>query len=244
MHIYGHPCDMDPIIKIAKKHNLFIVEDCAEAHGAEYKGQKVGSFSDISCFSFYVNKVITTGEGGMLLTNNKELYERAQLLRNLAFTTPRFTHFDLGYNYRMSNVVAAIGCAQVSKIDRIIEDKIIVAKKYNKRLKGIDGITLPPEKPWAKNVYWMYCILVEDNFGVTRDELYNHLKEKGIETRTFFIPINKQPIFQKMGYYSSHDHSCPVAEELAVKGLYLPSSLKLTDADIDYICDAIKHAKK
>ncbi len=242
VHIYGHPVNMKPIIDIANKYNLRIVEDCAEAHGAEYLGKKVGSLGDMGCFSFYANKIVTTGEGGMIVTDNKKFAERAKLLRNLAFSKKRrFLHYHVGFNYRMTNVQAAIGLAQVEKIDLIIEKKRAIAKMYNSLLSGIDGITLPVEMGYAKNVYWMYCILVDGcKTGVGRDVLMHHLHKKGIETRGFFIPMNKQPAFTKMGYFKNE--RCLVAEELSKKGLYLPSSINLEEKKIKFIVNSIKNA--
>jgi len=242
VHIYGHPCDMDPIMALAQKHHLYVIEDAAEAHGAEYKGKRCGGFGDVSCFSFYANKLITTGEGGMLVTDSAEIADRAKLLRNLAFSRRRrFLHDYIGFNYRMSNLHAAIGVAQMNKIDTFLQRKRDIARKYNSLLKDVRGITLPPEKPWAKSMYWMYSILIEDDYGMTRDEVMTHLAEKGIETRTFFIPMNQQPAFHKMGLF--RDERCPVAEDISRKGLYLPSGVGLKDAQIEYICQVLREKK-
>jgi len=243
VHIYGHPCDMDPIVEIARKHSLYIIEDAAEAHGAEYKGKKVGGIGDIGCFSFYANKIITTGEGGMVITDDAELAEKARLLKNLAFSNDRrFLHHYLGFNYRMTNMQAALGVAQLRRIDEFIQKKRYIANFYSSLLKDIPGLTLPIEKPWAKNVYWMYCILVEDEFGINRDKLMTKLLEKGIETRTMFVPMNQQPIFHKMGLFT--EVKCPVAEELSRKGLYLPSGATLSDEQIKNICATIRELGK
>jgi perosamine synthetase len=245
VHIYGHPCDTDPIKRISREYNLYVVEDAAEAHGAEYfskqdkKWKKVGAIGDIGCFSFYSNKIITTGEGGMLVTDNKKIYEKARLLRNLAFSKDvRFRHDYLGFNYRMTNLQAAIGVAQVDKIDKVIDRKRYIAKRYSDGLASIKGITLPAEMPWAKNVYWMYSILIEKEFGFSRDKVIERLKEKGIETRTFFIPMNLQPVFKKMGLFKSE--KCPVAEQLSQKGLYFPSGVGLKEEQIDYVIKTTK----
>lgn len=169
VHIYGHPCDMDPIMNIARKHHLYMVEDAAEAHGATYKGKMTGSMSDIGSFSFYANKIITTGEGGMIVTDDEKLAERARRLKDQAFSRERrFLHTDLGFNYRMTNVQAAIGLAQLESIDRFVEMRRKNASLYNRLLKGVPGITLPVEKNWAKNVYWMYSIVIENEFGIDR----------------------------------------------------------------------------
>ena len=240
VHIYGHPVNMGPISLLAKSYKLFIVEDCAEAHGAEYMGAKVGSLGNIGCFSFYANKMIVTGEGGMIVTNDDEIAEHARLLRNLAFSTSRkFIHSHIGFNYRMSNIQAAIGLAQLKKIEAMIEKKRQIAHRYSSLLEEIDGLTLPVEMDYAKNVYWMYGLLVEEKkFGMTRDELMDELSKKGIETRCFFVPMNKQPVFLKMELFKNE--SCPVAEDLARRGLYLPSSPNLTEDQIVYIFDNIK----
>jgi len=242
VHIYGHPCDMDRIMEIAEKHNLWVIEDAAEAHGAEYKGRKVGGIGHIGCFSFYANKIITTGEGGMVVTNNQEIAERARSLKDLAFSKERrFLHTDLGFNYRMTNIQAAIGLAQFEKIDEMVERRRRNAHLYNSLLNDIQGIRLPIEKEWAKNVYWMYSIMVENEFGITRNELMDRLAKKGIETRTFFVPMNQQPIFQKMGLPKLEEY--PVAENLSTRGMYLPSSSNLKEKEIRYICKCIKDQK-
>lgn len=243
VHIYGHPCDMDPIMELAKKHNLYVIEDAAEAHAAEYKGRKAGSIGHANCFSFYANKIITTGEGGMVVTSDEKIAEKARALKDLAHSEQkRFLHTDLGFNYRMTNIQAAIGLAQFEKIDELVERRRAHAYLYNSLLKGIDGIKLPPEKEWAKNVYWMYSILIENEFDMSRDELMQKLKEKDIETRTFFIPVHQQPVFRKMNLFNGETY--PVAEGLSRKGLYLPSGSGLTTKQIEYICDVIKQANK
>ena len=240
VHIYGHPCDMQAIIEIAEDHDLYVIEDAAEAHGAEYKGRKVGSFGDVSCFSFYANKIITTGEGGMILTDEKKIYERANMLKDMAFTKERrFLHYEIGYNYRMTNLQAAIGLAQLEKIDEFVEARRRNAKLYNKLLRDVKGITLPPEKEWAKNVYWMYSILInEEEFGMSRDELMKSLGEKGIETRPFFVPMHQQPVFRRLGLFVGERYL--VADRLSKDGLNLPSSSSLTDRDIYLIVKKIK----
>jgi len=242
VHIYGHPVDMDPLLKIAKKHNLFVIEDAAEAHGAEYKGKIVGCLGDIGCFSFYTNKIITTGEGGMAITNSNETADRLNLLRDLAHSKEkRYLHYEIGFNYRMTNLQAAIGLAQMEKIDEYVSARRNHAKLYNSILRDVEGITLPPETGWAKNIYWLYSILIEDAFGIGRDELIAKLAEEGIETRPFFIPMHKQPVFQKMGLISG---DFPIADELCAKGICLPSSSSLEEKQIKYVCNAIKEIQK
>jgi len=240
VHIYGHPCDMDPMMELAREHDLYIIEDAAEAHGAEYKGRKVGGIGNIGCFSFYANKIITTGEGGMIVTNDEEIAERAKSLRNLSFPKENriYQHSEVGYNYRMANIQAAIGLAQFEKIDDLVEMRRKNSHLYSKYLKNVKGIRLPVEKEWAKNVYWMYSILIEDEFGVSRGELMDRLMERRIEIRTSFIPMHEQPVFFNMGLFKGESY--PVAEELARRGMYLPSSSGLKEEEIKYVCEAIE----
>lgn len=241
VHIYGHPCDMEPIWALAKKHNLKVVEDAAEAHGAEYKHQKCGSMGDLSCFSFYANKIITTGEGGMVLTNSKEYAEHARQSRNLFFQKEkRFYHKELGYNFRLTNLQAAIGLAQLQKIEEFIRKKRWIAHIYNKRLRNIAGLILPIEEPWAKNVYWMYGIVLDEKTGFTAKKFAERLRDNGIETRPFFLGMHKQPVFKTMGLF--RDDYYPVTERIAKQGLYIPSGLTLSVEQIDKVCDIIKKA--
>ena len=241
VHTYGHPVDMDKVKEIANKHKLLIIEDAAEAHGAEYKGKKAGSLGDIACFSFYANKIITTGEGGMVVTNNKEFAERARALRNHFFGEPRFLHNHLGYNYRMTNVQAAIGVAQLEKIEDYINARRKNAQLYNELLSKVKGIKTPSEAEWAKNVYWMYGILVEDDFGMSMQELRDELNKKEVDTRTFFIGMHKQPMYELDDErFPDITGNYPVADELAKKGLYLPSSSHLSEEKIKHIVEAIK----
>lgn len=232
VHIYGHPCDMGPIRDIAKKHGLFVIEDAAEAHGAEYKGGKCGSFGDISCFSFYANKIITTGEGGMLLTNNDEFAEKARSHRNLCFRKERrFYHTELGNNFRLTNLQAAIGLAQVERIEDSVAKKRRMGKFYTEELKGIDSIELPVEMPWAKNVYWMYGLVLKEKSGLDAMAFAKLLKDQGVDTRPFFLGMHEQPVFHEMGYYNGEKH--PVAERIARQGLYLPSGMTITDEQME-----------
>ncbi len=243
VHIYGHPCDMDRINEIAKKHNLLVVEDAAEAHGGEYKGRKAGNLSDVGCFSFYANKIITTGEGGMVVTNDDAIAERARSLKDLShMKNKRFLHDMVGYNYRMTNIQAAIGLAQLEKLDEFAEMRRKNARLYNELLSDVRGITTPVEKDYAKNVYWMYSITVGKEFGMTRDELMKKLAEKGIETRAFFIPVHRQPAFLEMGLFKGESY--PVSEEISGTGLYLPSSSGLKEDEINTVCNAIKDIQK
>lgn len=244
VHIYGHPADMDPITKLAKKYRLAVVEDAAEAHGARYRGKMVGSIGTINAFSFYANKIITTGEGGMVVTNNKNLAKRARMLKDLAHSPKRrFLHEEVGFNYRLTNLQAALGLAQLEEVNRFIKKKLWMASLYNQLLSKIEGVTLPPKKPWANNVYWMYAVLIEDAFGMSRDELQIKLKHQGIDTRTFFIPLHRQPALINAGYFKGRQHF-PVSEEIANRGLYLPSGLAITETQIRAVCKAIATIQK
>lgn len=243
VHIYGHPCDMDPIIKIAKKHNLKIIEDAAEVHGAEYKGKKCGGFGDISCFSFYANKIISTGEGGMVLTDNEEYKEKAELLRNLGFIKrKRFYHQILARNYRMTNLQAAIGVAQTKNIKKLIGIKRENARKYAQKLKDVASIKLPVEKDWAKNVYWMYGIILDESIGFNAESFAKKLAEDGIMTRPFFYPLHLQPLLKE--FKIRPEGKYPVVERIAEQGLYLPSGLGLKDWQIEWVCRVIKKLLK
>lgn len=239
VHTYGHPVDFDPISEFAEKHNLKIIEDAAEAHGALYKNRKIGSLGDLACFSFYANKALTTGEGGMIVTNNEWMAEKAKWLRAHAYGKEgkHFFHEAIGYGYRLSGIQAALGLSQVSRLDKLIETRRKNAHLYSKNLSDLEGkITLPPEASWAKNIYWMYSILVEDSLGISRNELMRKLEANGIETRTFFYPIHTQPIYSYLG----HGRQFPVADELSRTGMNLPSSPTLTKEQIEHVCNCIR----
>jgi perosamine synthetase len=193
----------------------------------------------VGCFSFYANKIITTGEGGMLVTNDDAVAEKARRLKDQAYSPARrFLHTDLGFNYRMTNIQAAIGLAQLESIDSFVDLRRRHAFAYNAALGELPGITLPPEKEWARSVYWMYSILIGDGFPVGRDELMTRLKEKGVDTRAFFIPMHMQPAFATMGLFKGESY--PVAEELSRRGLYLPSGSGLKEEDLNYVCRSIR----
>lgn len=238
VHLYGHPIEMQRLMKIARKHRLIVIEDCAESHGATSHGQITGSFGDLNCFSFYANKIITTGEGGMIVTDNKAFAEKLQLLRNLAFTIPRFKHKELGYNFRMTGLQAALGRSQLSRINQIVEKKRWIARQYHRCLADLPYLQLPQEKTWAYHVYWMYAFTLTEKANITRDQLMDYLKSKGIDTRTFFCPMNQQPALLELKHYKAIP--CPVADRLWETGLYLPSSLSLTKAQIKYISQTIR----
>lgn len=240
VHLLGHPVDMDRLMDIAKKHNLIVIEDCAEAHGATVRGAKTGGFGDMGCFSFYANKIITTGEGGMVVTNDRKLNDKLRLLRNLAFTTPRFWHEYAGFNFRMTGYQAAMGLAQFEKIEDVIEQKRRIAGDYIRELKSIVGISLPNEMSWAKNVYWMFAIVVQPSYGISRDDLMAYLKQNGVDTRTLFCPMNQQPCVVEKNEASGK--ACPVADNLWKNGLYLPSTHNLSASVIADIGLLIKNA--
>jgi len=240
VHMYGHPCDMEAIGNIARRHGLFVVEDCAQAHGAEVNGRKCGSFGDAACFSFYGNKILTTGEGGMVLCREKEIAERLQLLRNQGFQEPRFVHEQMGFNYRLTNIQAAIGVAQTEMIDEKVAKKRWIGQTYNELLAGRSDLTLPYEEPWAKNVYWMYGILLEKSFGVGKDDLMKKLKSVGVETRSFFCPMHMQPLFKNSDpRFPDISGDYPVSTDLWNRGLYLPSGIGLTRAQMEEVVEKL-----
>jgi perosamine synthetase len=239
VHIYGHPVDMDPLCELARNRGLAVIEDAAEAHGARYRGRPVGSLGDAAAFSFYGNKIVTTGEGGMVTTNDGDVAARARELRDLSFSSERhFWHRSVAFNYRMSNVCAAIGVAQTERLAELVERRRENARRYAEALAGIPGLGLPAERPEVENVFWMFGITVGEEFGRSRDELRELLAARGIETRTFFVPIHVQP-----AYADSHlGERYPIAEELCRAGLYLPSGPALSNADISYVVREIRRA--
>lgn len=247
VHIYGHPVEMDPLLELAEKQGLAVIEDAAEAHGAEYLSarngsgidfRRCGSFGTLSCFSFYANKLITTGEGGMVLTDTPHLAEKARALRNLCFqSTRRFYHEALGFNFRLTNLQAALGLAQVERIDEIVARKRWMGHEYTRRLKDIRDLQLPVEEPWARSVYWMYGVVLSEEWGMDANGFAQRLRERGVETRPFFLGMHEQPVFQKRGLFLNERY--PVAERLARQGLYLPSGLALTDEQLDHVCNAV-----
>jgi len=240
VHIYGLPVDMDPLLEIAEKYDLRIIEDAAEMHGQTYKGKPCGSFGDISTFSFYPNKLITTGEGGMVVTDNEILAKRCRSLRNLCFQEgKRFVHEEMGWNFRMTSLQAALGLAQLERLDEFIKIKRNMGKKYTGLLKDIEGIELPPEKvPYADNIYWVYGIVLKEEIPFNADDVMKKLAQENIGTRPFFSPIHEQPVFKKMGLFK--DETCPTAERIARRGFYLPGGLALTDSQIERVSEILK----
>jgi len=247
VHIYGHPVDMDPLHELAETHGLALLEDAAEAHGAEYKTgraggdgewRRCGSFGAMSCFSFYANKIVTTGEGGMVLTDDDRLAERLRSLRNLCFDGERrFLHEEIGFNFRLTNLQAAVGVAQIERVAQVVERKREVARRYGARLRTISALQLPVEEPWARNVYWMYGVVVDEASGLDAAALGQRLGAEGVETRPFFLGMHEQPVLRRRGLFDGESY--PVAERLARQGLYLPSGTALTDAQVDEVCDVV-----
>ncbi|MFZ3046062.1 MAG: DegT/DnrJ/EryC1/StrS family aminotransferase [Desulfatirhabdiaceae bacterium] len=252
VHIYGHPVDMDPVRGLADEYDLVIIEDAAEAHGAEYltghqanesKWNRCGGLGHISTFSFYANKLITTGEGGMVLTNDPVYAEKARSFRNLCFRNDRrFFHTELGHNFRMTNLQAAIGLAQLERIDEIVTRKRRIGRMYSERLNEIPGIQLPVEKSWARSVYWMYGVVVDGSTGLNTASLGARLKENDVDTRPFFLGMHEQPVFRNMGLFQNDRF--PVTERISRQGLYLPSGLALTESQLDQVCEAVRKILK
>jgi len=250
VHIYGHPVDMTKVMAIARKHDLPVIEDAAEVHGAEClysesDGQQAwrrcGSFGTVSTFSFYANKIITTGEGGMVLTSDGEIARRCRDLRNLCFRPDRrFLHDELSGNFRLTNLQAAVGVAQLERIDKILKLKSWLGAAYRERLKDMKEITLPVEEPWGKNVYWMYGLVVSETTGLTAADLALRLKQRGVDSRPFFLGMHEQPAFQRKGLFMGQRY--PVAERLARQGLYVPSGLGLKEAQLDQVCQALRES--
>tara|TARA_Y100000590_G_scaffold393266_1_gene471361 strand:+ start:401 stop:1546 length:1146 start_codon:yes stop_codon:yes gene_type:complete len=236
-HIYGFPVDMKKILSICKKKNIKIVEDAAEMIGQTYYGQRCGSFGDLSIFSFYANKHITTGEGGMILTNNKKLYEKCKSLRNLCFGIGlnRFNHEDIGWNYRMTNLQAAVGFGQLKNINRIIKRKREIGNRYISILKNCEKIFIQPQKlKYAKNIFWVFGILLKKNTKISRDIIVRKLSYFNIQTRNFFYPMHRQKIFMKMKIFKKNSKFIN-ADYLSKNGFYLPSGLGISNKEIDYV---------
>jgi len=239
VHIYGHPVDMDRVMEIAKKYDLYVVEDATESLGSLYNGKTVGTIGDIGCFSFNGNKLITTGAGGMLVTNDEKLADRAKFLSTqtkIVTENNAFYHPEVGYNLRMPNLLAAMGCAQLEKIEEYILAKREHANIYNELLSNIKGLSIPNEKEWAKNVYWLYSIIIEDDYGISRDDLIKKLEENGVESRPFFMPVHNMPPYKN---FKHGDMS--ITNELAVKGINIPSSVGLKEEEIKLICEIIRN---
>lgn len=237
VHIYGLSVDMDPILKLAKKYDLKVIEDAAEMHGQTYNNKKCGSFGDISVFSFYPNKHITTGEGGMILTDDEDIYNRCKSLRNLGFSSDsskRFIHEELGWNLRMTNLQAALGVAQLERVNEFVEKKRWIGNLYQGLLKDIEGINLPiKSKPFSENIYWVFAITLKDEHPKTALQVMKEMGAKGIGTRPFFYPMHQQPVFKKMNLFKNESY--PNAEKLYERGFYIPSGLALTKQQIQEV---------
>lgn len=238
VHNYGHPAYMPAIKRLCDKHNLLLIEDCSEVIGAEINGEMIGNWGNISCYSFYANKIITTGEGGMITTNEPRLFELVKLKKNMAFGSEqfRFEHTAVGYNYRMTNIQAAIGLGQVEYIEKAIARKIEIANLYLHHLRNVPGLVFPNNKPWAKNVYWVFGLLITPEFGCSKTALQDILSNQGVETRNFFTPAHKQPFLDKYNI----PNEFPNSSFIHLHGLYLPSFVEITDEEIQHICELIK----
>ena len=244
-HIYGFPVDMDKIIKIAKKKKIKIIEDAAEMIGQKYKNKRCGSFGDISTFSFYANKHITTGEGGMILTNDKIIYEKSKSLRNLCFGKGknRFIHDDIGWNYRMSNLQAAIGCGQLKNINWVIKRKRQIGRRYYSLLKNNSNIYIQETKNnFSNNIYWVFGVVIKKNSKIKRENIIRKLNFYNIQTRNFFTPMHKQKIFKKMKIFSKSKYYN--SEYLSKNGFYLPSGLGIRNHEVDYVCKILNKISK
>lgn len=240
VHIYGLPVDVDPILKLAHQHNLWVIEDAAEMHGQTYRGEPCGSFGDISTFSFYPNKHITTGEGGMIVTNDDRLAERCRSLRNLCFQAQkRFVHEELGWNLRMTNLQAAVGLAQLERLQEFVALKRRMGQRYTQLLANVPGIQLPlASTPYAENIYWVYGIVLTEEIPFDAAEAMKRLGQQGIGSRPFFWGMHEQPVFKKQGLFEQETY--PIAERLARRGFYIPSGLALTEAQIEQVVAAVK----
>ena len=238
VHTYGFPVDMDKVLELANKYNLFVIEDAAEMIGQKYKDRECGSMGDISIFSFYPNKHITTGEGGACLTNSKELAEKCNYYKNLCFENPRFVHKDIGWNYRFSNIQAAIGLAQMERLDFHVAKKRKIGYLYNELIRNNDSLILQPTKlEYAENIWWVFGILLTKNTKKNASQVMEILSKKNIGTRPFFFPIHKQPVYKGIKSFQNISH--PVSENLAENGFYIPSGLALTDDDISQVSEEI-----
>ena len=244
VHIYGLPADMNPIMELAAKYNLKIIEDAAEMHGQTYFGRPCGSFGDISAFSFYANKLITTGEGGMIVTDDEALGERCRSLRNLCFQSQkRFIHEELGWNFRMCNVQAALGVAQCERLTEFVARKRRMGELYAKLLSETPFLQLPLERTaYAQNIYWVYGIVLEDSAPFDAEEAMKYLSRCDIGTRPFFWPMHEQPVFRKLNLFKNE--SFPVAERIARRGFYLPSGIALSEEQIETVARKVKSLMK
>lgn len=239
VHIYGLPVDMDPVLELARIHGLNVIEDAAQMHGQTYQGKPCGSFGDISTFSFYPNKHVTTGEGGMLVCDDPVLAERCRGLRNLCFQQKkRFVHEELGWNYRMTNLQAALGLAQLERLDEFVARKRSMGAAYSRVLSGFEALQCPlPSTVFADNIYWVYGVVLQDSVPFDAEQAMRRLADLGVGTRPFFWPMHEQPVFRSMGLFT--DESCPVAERLARRGFYIPCGIGLSEQQMDRVLEAM-----
>jgi len=240
VHIYGLPVDMDPLLDLARRHGLKVIEDAAEMHGQNYKGRPCGSLGDISTFSFYPNKHVTTGEGGMIVTDDDALAETCRSLRNLCFEARRrFVHERLGWNMRMTNLQAALGLAQLERLDEFVARKRRMGARYDALFAGLGRAQLPLARTdYAESVYWVYGLVLDDQVGFDAAEAMRRLGAEGIGTRPFFCPMHRQPVLQRMGLFAGERH--PVSERLYERGFYVPSGMALTDAQIEEVAAKVR----
>ncbi|KTE76995.1 DegT/DnrJ/EryC1/StrS family aminotransferase [Sphingopyxis sp. A083] len=248
VHMFGHPVDMDPVLALAEKHGLAIIEDAAEVHGARYLSGRdtdsatwrvCGGMGHIATFSFFANKLITTGEGGMLITSDDHLAKRCRDLRNLCFRPDRrFLHTELGHQFRLTNMQAAVGVNQVKRIEDIVERKRAIAAEYTARLGHLPGVQLPMEENWGRSVFWVYPLLLDDDHPLDAASFAAALKAEGVESRPFFLGMHEQPVFHDMGLFLGETY--PVTERIARKGLYIPSGLAITAEQMDHVCAAVR----
>jgi perosamine synthetase len=240
VHIYGLPVDVEPVLELARRYNLNVIEDAAEMHGQTYKGQPCGCFGDISTFSFYPNKHITTGEGGMIVTDSYMYAERCRSLRNLCFQQhKRFVHERLGWNLRMTSLQAAIGLAQLERLDEFVARKRQTGALYARYLGGNENIQIPLQRTeYADNIYWVNGVVININTGINAKQAMHYLAEKGIGTRPFFFPMHKQPVFEKLGLFEGEFY--PISEYLSQQGFYLPSGMAVTEDQVSHACDVFK----
>ena len=240
VHIFGLPVDVDPILDLARCHGLKVIEDAAEMHGQTYKGRPCGSFGDISTFSFYPNKHVTTGEGGMILTDDDELAETCRGLRNLCFQPKkRFVHERLGWNMRMTNMQAALGLAQLERLDDFVQRKRMMGQRYTELLQSLPGVQLPlPSTEYADNIYWVYGLLLDESIGMDAESAMKRLAEKGVGTRPFFYPMHQQPVLMKMGLFEGEQY--PVAEKMGKYGFYIPSGMALTEGQLVDVAQRVR----
>lgn len=239
VHIYGLPVDVDPILDLANKYGIRVIEDAAEMHGQTYKARPCGSFGDISTFSFYPNKHITCGEGGMILTDSEDLANRCRSLRNLCFQpSKRFVHEELGWNLRMTNLQAAVGLAQLERLDEFVARKRRMGLMYSEKLASVPGLQLPlAQTSYARNIYWVFGIVIQGDVHCDAEEAMRRLASKGVGCRPFFAPMHIQPVFRKIGLFEGQYF--PVAENMYRNGFYIPSGMALTDEQIDTVANSV-----